>query len=71
MAARNTLGAWALFLALAVPPLWAHEPGPRWDALSAQQQSILAPAQKDWDNLSQLQRSRLINAAKHYPAAHP
>ncbi|NDU92933.1 MAG: DUF3106 domain-containing protein, partial [Ferrovum sp.] len=64
MATRNTLITWAFFFALSVAPAWAHEPGPRWDALSAEQQSILAPAQKDWDNLSQLQRSRLINAAK-------
>jgi hypothetical protein len=46
--------------------------GPTWVSLSAEQKNILDPiAPPTWDTLTKLQKTRLINAAKHYPKETP
>ena len=40
---------------------------PSWSQLSPEQQKILAPIEKEWIELPDDQRQRLIAAAKRYP----
>lgn len=44
---------------------------PGWSSLTPEQKTILAPAARDWDHLSSLQRKRLLSAAQHYPKLSP
>lgn len=44
----------------------AEEAGPSWSRLSAQQQSVLAPLQQDWDKLDPERRKHWIGLADRY-----
>jgi hypothetical protein len=44
---------------------------PAWSQLTPEQQKVLAPISKDWDELSDARRRRLLGAAKHYPQMTP
>ncbi len=55
-----------LMLALAQLAV-AAESAPSWASLTADQQNVLRPLQARWNELPQIQRARLIGAAKRYP----
>ena len=65
-----------LLAALLSPGRWAlaagqADGGPRWESLSPEQQSILAPVAPEWPGMPAFQRQRLVNAARHYPQLTP
>lgn len=63
-----TLG---LLLALAQTAL-AAQSGPSWASLTVDQQNVLRPLQAQWNDLPSVQRTRLVGAARRYPAlSHP
>ena len=47
-------------------PAFAEDAGPTWSKLSAQQQSVLAPLQQDWDKLDPERRKHWIGLADRY-----
>jgi hypothetical protein len=72
--ATRALLALAL-LALAATGAFAQskdrESGPQWASLTADQQQILAPLQKDWPKLSREQKAKWLGIAKRYPKMTP
>src|SRR5207245_4796417 len=56
-----------LCLALSASAVCAAAKAPVWAQLTADQKTVLRPLQPEWDRLPQLQRSRLLPAAKRYP----
>jgi hypothetical protein len=47
-------------------PVFAEDAGQPWSKLSAQQQSVLAPLQQDWDKLDPDRRKHWIGLADRY-----
>ncbi len=47
-------------------PVFAEDAGPPWGKLTAQQQSVLAPLQQDWDKLDPERRKRWVGLADRY-----
>ncbi|HEX7955242.1 MAG TPA: DUF3106 domain-containing protein, partial [Burkholderiales bacterium] len=62
----------AIFLlvgtAIAVPAAHAESPGIAWSQLTAEQKSILAPLEQEWDKLDPDRRKRWVNLANRYPS---
>lgn len=46
-------------------------PQPGWRLLSTQQQTILAPLAKDWDNLENIRRKKWLGIADRFPKMTP
>lgn len=61
----------ALVLAFPVATAIAGASAPVWAQLTVDQQAALRPLQQRWDRLPEYQRTRLLGAAKHYPALSP
>jgi hypothetical protein len=61
----------AALLALFAGAAGANERGAEWASLTADQQQILAPLQKDWPKLTPEQKTKWIGIAKRYPKMTP
>jgi hypothetical protein len=65
----------AALLALAATGAFAQSKDrggdPQWASLTADQQQILAPLQKDWPKLSREQKEKWLGIAKRYPKMTP
>jgi len=60
-----------LYLALSASAVCAAGKAPVWAQLTADQQTVLRPLRQEWDRLPELQRQRLLAAAKRYPKMSP
>jgi hypothetical protein len=50
---------------------YAESPGAAWSTLTAEQKSILAPLQQEWDKLDPERRKHWIGLAARYPSLPP
>ena len=60
-----------LCLALSASAVCAAGRAPVWAQLTVDQQTVLRPLQPEWDRLPEVQRQRLLTAAKRYPRMSP
>ena len=69
----KALAALTLWLCLAVPALAgaAEKKQPDWSQLTPQQQTILAPLAKDWNQFDNKRRKKWLLTAKRYPKMKP
>lgn len=65
--------AFSLFVGIFATPRFAHaeSPGAAWSKLTAEQKSILAPLQQEWDKLDPDRRKHWISLAARYPTLPP
>ncbi len=77
--ARRLFGVIAFALVL-VSPAWglasasaviATPPQPSWKELSVEQQRILAPLSRDWDQMEHYRRKKWLGIAARYPKMNP
>ena len=61
----------ALLIALASVSAAAAGKSPQWASLTADQQQILAPLQRDWNKLGAEQKAKWLGVAKRYPRMTP
>src|SRR2546422_11273126 len=60
-----------LCLALSASAVCAAGKAPVWAQLTVDQQTVLRPLQPEWDRLPEVQRQRLLAAAKRHPRMSP
>jgi hypothetical protein len=61
----------AVILLLGIASIAPLQASTRWDALTADQQRILAPFASEWDSLDDAARERLLAASERWQAADP
>jgi len=66
---RKFFGTLIFVAALWATPAWSESPASsiRWQELSHEQQNILSPLSKEWDDLRPWQREKMLDIARDYP----